>query len=732
MSRSIDPLELLERELISREQRPEISYSDYLELVNKNPRQTLRSIFQLFLDMVNEYVAEEDDGVDKDPESIGFTNYDCSQLFIEGADNPFFADTPFANRFVRQAGALTQGTQQNRVYVYDGPSGCGKSTFMNNILRSFQAYTRTPSGRTYEIVWDIDGRAFDQEDNLRIPCPSHDYPILLIPKNHRKDFLKNLLEESALKKSIFSKKEYSWVLQSEPCTICRSIFWELLDKLGSVEHVLEMVKVRAIQFNRRTGDGISVFNPGDKLFNFELKGGLPVNYHTDDRIQVGLDRFFGPGAVQFAYSHLASTNNGIYVLMDVKGNNKERLLELHNVVSEGVHRIGGIEEQINSLFFALMNPEDRDLLKEQKMESFKGRIHHNNISYVLEPETESSILRNIFGANIDERFLPMVLENFARVIISSRMKRKCEPQEEWIDDMKQYELYCDKDGLLLRMSLYSNIIPTWLSEKDKKSFTAPVRRAVIAQGQDEGLEGFSGRESIELFREFLSTYSERGVLINMGHVLEFFKHKISRDRRNKHLPPRGFLDSLLNSYDYAVLNQAKEALYNYRQEQIEKDILHYLSAVNYDVGNRVYCEYTGEEFELEPEFLLQMARHFTGKDHLGIKAATEYSDGVRAKYVPLRASSEQNITDTPLFEELYKNYMRSLKKKVMDPLIQNKNFSEAVRTFGTAEFSAFDKRLKAQITRLITNLQKKFGYSREGAKEICIYILEKELVKKFS
>ena len=45
--------------------------------------------------------------------------------------------------------------------------------------------------------------------------------------------------------------------------------------------------------------------------------------------------------------------------MDIKSHNVERLIELHNIISEGVHKVEDLEENVDSLFLAVMNPEDK-------------------------------------------------------------------------------------------------------------------------------------------------------------------------------------------------------------------------------------------------------------------------------------------------------------------------------------------------------------------------------------
>lgn len=714
-------LEFLKTEVGNNEKRTIIRFEDFLAELEKEPQRVLRSIFQLFYDMVKTYVGEGKDNYPDDPESIGFMEYDCSRIFVVGAENPFFPDRLFANRFVRQAETLRQGSQQNKMNVYLGPQGCGKSTFLNNILRTFEEYTHTKEGQGFEIFWDIEL----EKKAVEVPCPSHDHPILLIPKGYRANFLEKLIpdEMNEFKQRLFHEKEYEWALKEEVCTICKSLFWALFDKLGSVDKVLDMVRVRTYLFDRRLGEGISVFNPGDRpTQEFTL---------TDKQLQRRLDQVFGTNLVKYVFSPQARTNNGIYVLMDIKSHNTDRMLELHNVISEGVHKVAGVEERINSLFMALMNPEDEKKIKEMGAESFQGRIQYNKICYVMEVSTEVNIYHSIFGEQIDAYFLPRVLDNFARVIISSRMKEECAPLREWIPSMGKYNKYCDEAGLLLRMSIYGGVIPPWLSEEDRKKFTEQVRRKIIAEGENEGEKGINGRDSIKLFSEFLSRYGGKVNLINMANTMEFFKHRIGRDKRDEHIP-KNFISSLVNWYDYTVLSEVKESLYFYNKEQISEDILHYLLAVNYDIGSKVKCPATGKEIEVTMDFLKLIGSFVIGRD-MSNKNAQDFAKDIQKRYAEMMARDRSaKVTESELYQELFNSYTRNLKEKVLQPFIKNDNFKEAVKAFGKRDFETFDTRLKEHVAYMIKNLHEKFGYTEQGAKEICIYVIDNKVAEKFS
>ena len=191
--------------------------------------------------MIHTYVGQGQNEYPDDPESIDYANYDCSQLFVDDSDHPFFADRLFANRLINLASSVYHGSQQNRIYIFEGPHGSGKSTFLNNLLTKFEKYTRTPSGVSYEIVWRLDkeklGRSSEQETHtiltqlrslvdttqgagriarnniqlaeknyLEVPCPSHDHPLLIIPKGNRREMFDGLIKDKILKRSFSQKK----------------------------------------------------------------------------------------------------------------------------------------------------------------------------------------------------------------------------------------------------------------------------------------------------------------------------------------------------------------------------------------------------------------------------------------------------------------------------------------------------------------------------------------------
>jgi predicted Ser/Thr protein kinase len=761
----------LNRRMSKWDQRIPIPFEEFLEVLSSKPFSVVRNAFQVFHDMIKAYVKEGIDEYTDDPESIHYVHYDCGRLFVEGSDHPFFADRLFANRLINLVEALKRGAQQNKIYIFEGPPGCGKSTFLNNLLKKFEEYANTEEGTRFETVWRFDRKIlaslpeheatplleklsqllnnvpqdanqfhqgqnndhstgdylefpYSKDDYIEVPCPSHDHPILMIPKPHRRLFFDDLLKNDEFKWQLFTAKEYEWVFRDKPCTICSSLYRALLNKLMSPQKVFEMLYARPYQFNRRLGEGISVFNPGDR----PMRQNILSNAMLQKRINAVLR---DSNQVKYIFSQYAKTNNGIYALMDIKSHNTDRLIELHNIISEGVHKVEDIEENVNSLLLAVMNPEDKKNVEGFK--SFSDRIEYVNIPYVMDLSTEVEIYRNIFGKHIDESFVPRVLRNFARVIISSRLNTKSEALLEWIGKPEKYKLYCDENLQLLKMEIYTGYIPPWLTEEDRKGLTAKRRRKIIAESETEGEHGISGRDSIKIFNEFYSTYAKEDKLINMSILYNFFT-KIRKELGE--LIPKGFLDSLLRMYDYTVLQEVKESLYYYNEERISREIQNYLFAINFEIGSVQTCTYTGEKLEVAEDFLESIETRLLGsrvdKDkRLAFREETqkEYASKTLTQEIMVEGKA---ITETKIYQLLRDRYVYNLKEKVLDPFLENENFRRAIKDYNREEFKAYDKKIRDDVKYLIKNLRTKYRYTEKGAQEVCIHVIDSDLAKKFA
>ena len=85
-------LKLLDCSLKNEDEYRLYSSEEFLKILSDRPHLVIRSVFQVFYDMIRTSIDEGIDEYPDDPESINYKDYDCSKLFVEGSDQPFFAD----------------------------------------------------------------------------------------------------------------------------------------------------------------------------------------------------------------------------------------------------------------------------------------------------------------------------------------------------------------------------------------------------------------------------------------------------------------------------------------------------------------------------------------------------------------------------------------------------------------------------------------------------------------
>jgi len=727
----------LSQGLREKDRRIPMSYNDFLFIANIKPENVFRNIFQLFYDMVHYYIPEAEDDFPVNDESVGFLAYDTSDLLENDVDEPFFADRVFANRFMNLAKGFRRGIQNNHIYFFEGPPGSGKSTFLNNLLVKLEEYTKTSEGRLFGVYWKIDmsrlRKGFvinntiaenievDEENEknnmLMFSCPNNDHPILMIPRELRQDLLKELLLDKDLYEKIASSKEYEWVFKDYPCPICSSIYNQLIDLLEDPAEVFNMIYVRRVEFNRQFGKGISVWNPGDEGMRGLIK---------NENLQRYLNELFRGDEIRFIHSDLAYTNNGVYALMDIKDNNVKRLVNLHGVISDGVHKVDHIEEKVTSLFMGLLNSEDRKHF--ENIRSFQDRIISVNIPYVLDYETEQKIYENKFGKNINKLFLPHVFENFAKIIVSSRLNLNNDALQSWINNKALYSNFTDDDLLLLRMELYRGNVPEWLNEDDTKRFSKSVRKKILYQSQSDGQNGFSGRQSLSVFNDFISKFSERDELITMGNVAEYFKNLPEKFAT---IIPKGFIESLFKLYEITILNEVKEAIFHVNEPQIIETISDYLFALNFELGETVHSSYTNNEINITEEWLKDVEQYLFDEEitshEIDINRRAIHKEYIARTLAQDIKIKKMNIADTEQFLRLFKKYGENLKKHALEPYLANNNFRRALSEYRTENFNSYDSNLKNDIKYMLKSMQKKFGYSIDGALTVVLHVVENNL-----
>ncbi len=93
---------------------------------------------------------------------------------------------------VLKSAAQGYGTER-RVILLHGPVGSSKSTIVRLLKNGLEDYSRTPEGALYTYRWELPGALAELAGGSEVfPCPMHDEPLRLIPRDWRAESIRKL------------------------------------------------------------------------------------------------------------------------------------------------------------------------------------------------------------------------------------------------------------------------------------------------------------------------------------------------------------------------------------------------------------------------------------------------------------------------------------------------------------------------------------------------------------
>jgi hypothetical protein len=156
-------------------------------------------------------------------------------------------------------------------------------------------------------------------------------------------------------------------------------------------------------------------------------------------------------------------------------------------------------------------------------------------------------------------------------------------------------------------------------------------------------------------------------------------------------------------------------------------------AVNFEVGSVEVCEFTGERLDITEDFYKRMEARLLVEPSNSIAFRNSIQKTYTTNALPQEMLRDGlHITETSLYLHLYEKCTHNLKEKVLEPFLKNENFRRAIKDYNQEDFKTYDKKIQSDVTFMIENLQQKYRYPRQGAKEICIYVVDNNLARQFT
>jgi hypothetical protein len=148
------------------------------------------------------------------------------------------------------------------------------------------------------------------------------------------------------------------------------------------------------------------------------------------------------------------------------------------------------------------------------------------------------------------------------------------------------------------------------------------------------------------------------------------------------------------------------------------------------------CTYTNDKLKITEEFLSNIESRLLGSE-ASSDNRHEFRENNQREYTSRALTQEillekKLVTETEVFKRLQERYVQNIKEKVLDPFLDNDNFRRGIKDYNTPDFQTYDKRIRVDVKYLIRNLQRKFGYTEQGAREVCIYVIDNDLTGMFA
>lgn len=526
------------------------SFADYLGLLKKDPR-PLRTSFQRVHDMILSYGVEE---------YTLFREKLLHYRFFEdpfegGKDAIFGLDKPLMRLVATLKAAAHRLGPERRILLLHGPVGSAKSTIARLLKKGLEAYSRTEEGKLFTFYWKT------KEGPL--PCPMHEEPLLLLPKEIRNEFLEEL-------KHLHPEYPYPLELEGDLCPVCRFQMREALARHeGDLAKVLEEeIVVKRLVLSEKDRIGIGTFQPKDEKNqdSTELTG--DINYR---KVAIyGSDS--DPRAFNFD-GELNIANRGLVEFIEILKLDVAFLYDLLTASQE--HKIKSkkfAQTDIDEIILGHTNePEYRKLQANEYMEALRDRTIKIDVPYILRVSDEVKIYQRDFSKVRAKHIAPHTLEMAATWAVLTRLEP---PKRAGLTLMQKLKLY---DGKLL---------PGWTEE---------AVRELMAEAKREGLEGISPRYIQDKISNVLVTSEEPCInpFMVMNELEEGLKHHslISDEKTRERY--KALLQEVKAEYAEIVKNEVQRAIAA-DEEALNRLFHNYIDHVKaYVLGEKVKNPYTG-------------------------------------------------------------------------------------------------------------------------------------------
>jgi serine protein kinase len=695
-----------------------LSFEEYLKLLVRSPKAQLRGSAHYAADMMDHFGKT----------GQAFHVFKNKVIGLEKVQHQIY-------QILR---AFSNLGQNNRMILLHGPNGSAKSTLISALMEGMSSYSATPEGALYTFSWifpidkitrgslgirgdqekkssQVSSYAYltDEEIACIIPSEMRDHPFLLLPENARR----KLLEGNDFRPA---DRLISGGLSHRDHLIFQAL---LTNYQGDYTQVLKHIRVERFYLSRIYRTGLITVEPQ-----------MHVDAHYQ---QLTMNRSLSqlPASLQginlFSISgDLPDANRGMIDYNDLLKRPIDTFKYLLTATESSKVTVGHSILHFDAILIGSSNELQLDAFKEYPdFSSFKGRIELVKVPYLLKVSQEREIydplLKSIAG---EKPVTPHTGWTIALWAVLTRLKK---PHHDRYPS--ELSSAIEKLSPIDKMKIYeSSELPERLTNEERKHLKAALIKLEEEYSNVLYYEGRTGASARELKSVLIdAAQSPDFKTLSPLSVLQELRKFVKRTTEYEFLrqdPVDGyhdhekFIEIVLEQYAGLIDREIRECLglYDTRQwgDFMKKYINHLSSLLKKEkMKNPITGGYEDPDQALLQEFETIVAAPSDADQKNQFRQNLITQIGAWVLDHP-----KEPIDYFKVFPELRmkmeKHFYESQKS-----LLQKMNL--ALKQFGTDHDDPNSEGAKlARMT--LENMQKKFGYTIDGAKEVIHFLMTKK------
>lgn len=717
-----------------------MSFGEYVALLGKDMRSHVRSAAQYLLDVFDYFGTRKVRG--PRGEAIRFNLFDCPW---DGGKESLRGQEEVQDAIYRLVSNFAREGRTNRLILLHGPNGSAKSTVVACIERGMEHYSHLDEGALYRFNWifptqnvskggigfgggrdalaEAESYAYLEDDviDAKISDELRDHPLLLFPKDKRRELIESCLGEDL--RSGFRPARY--LLDGDLSHRNRQIFEALLSAhRGDFGRVLRHVQVERFFISRRYRQSVATVEPQ-----------LAVDVRTR---QISMDRSLSslPAALHSVsmfemQGELVDANRGVLDFEDLLKRPFESWKYLLGVVENGTTSLDFGTLEVDTVFFATSNESFLAAFKEvPEFQSFKGRMELVRAPYLLDVRVEQQIYDEHVSRGLvaGRHVAPHAAWVAAYWAVLTRLRR---PQPDRYSG--RLGNLIGRLGPLEKAALYAEESTDTYSHEEQRELMAAVETIARETDSEIAYEGRSGASPREMKLVLLNAaqspkyactspfgvLDELDELVRATTVYEFLRQAPAPGGYHENA---AFVDKVRGRLLVRIADEVRISMGLVEERRYIEHFERYVTHVSYWIKHeKVPNPLTGVDEEPDQEFMSEVER-LLGVRSSGMSPA-DFRGEVIAK---IGAWSLDNPGKRPDYERIFPRPIADLRESF---------FSERKRQVNRINQDLLvylvdgpDKMLPdavAAVRTTLENLKQRFGYCDKCAKDAVLALLKK-------